>query len=90
MVYTPDHWCFVPELANLSLKEQHRLIRPLVWKQGKYEFDSCSMYDIDYEVVAPSLKLPMNETSSIPTKKCLNGWSFDRTEFIETGVTHAC
>lgn len=88
MVYTPDHWCFVPELANLSMADQHRLIRPLIWKQGNYEFDTCSMYDINYEEVVSTLELPSNNTSDIPTKKCLNGWSFDRTDFTETASTH--
>lgn len=87
MVYTPDHWCHVPELENLSIDLQHRLIRPLKFKHGKEEYESCYMYDIDYVQVSESLELPSNDTDTLPTKKCSNGWAYDRSQFIETAVT---
>lgn len=84
MVFTPEHWCYVPELAHYPAEVQRQLISPYVANKG---FDSCSMYDIDYKVVAETMRLPFNETNLISRKKCSNGWSYDKTYFIETAVT---
>lgn len=86
MVYTPDHWCHVPQLSHLPLNIQHQLIRPLKSVHGSNEYDSCFMYDIDYDRVASTLALP-NETNLLPTKKCSNGWTYDRSVLQETAVT---
>lgn len=84
MVYTPDHWCHVPQLADKPLEIQKELIRPLIIKHNKY--DSCHMYDIDYDQVSKSLRLPDNKTDLL-TKKCDNGWVYDKSDFTETAAT---
>lgn len=82
MVYTPDHWCYVKELAHLSPDIQRDLIRPQTNQHGVINYDSCRMYDVNYEVVSQKLMLPENQT--YPTKECSNGWVFDNSIFIET------
>lgn len=83
MVYTPDHWCHVQELADLPPQVQHRLIRPRISNR----YDSCYMYDIDYKNISKTLELPVNDTNLLPIKKCSNGWVYDEAYFKETAVT---
>ena len=84
---TPDHWCYVQQLSHLSMDEQKHLIRPMVIKQGLSTFDRCNMYDIDYTNVSITLSLPGNDSSLLPTKKCDNGWTYDRSDFLESAPT---
>lgn len=69
MISTPDHWCYVPELANLSRAEQAKLIRPPIIKQGLEDYDSCKVFDIDYATLAASYK----ENTSQPLFQSSNG-----------------
>lgn len=80
MSNTPDHWCYVPEVANsnLSLDIQKKLIRPL------HDL-SCSMYDVNYSQILSYGNLTVD--SSWPTKECTDGWQYDRTEYDATAVT---
>jgi len=87
MMSTPDHWCFVPQLANLSHEQQHHLICPSTIVQGLPSNDSCRMYDIDYDIVANTTSLPINDSSLLKTKQCDNGWVYDKSIFEETATT---
>ena len=80
MTNTPDHWCYVAEIANskLSLDLQKRLIRP------QHDL-SCSMYDVNYTQILQWENLTANH--SWPTKKCNEGWQYDETYYDETAVT---
>lgn len=59
MLSEPDHWCYIPELRNLSDSDQQLLSRPLlnpssldgheVKSEQKILYDSCKYFDIDYE-----------------------------------------
>ncbi|XP_076239590.1 organic cation transporter protein-like isoform X2 [Calliopsis andreniformis] len=68
-----DYWCWVPELANLTVDERLSLAIPI--SQGGYS--SCSMYDINYtEILLSGVHLP---DPSWPTKACQHGWEFNYT-----------
>lgn len=87
MLATPDHWCFVPELSNMSLQEQQQFIRPDTIIQGLPAKDNCLMFDVNYTSVAQTFELPYNDTNLIPTKSCTNGWVYDKSVFLETATT---
>lgn len=80
MTSTPEHWCYVPEVANsnLSIEIQKPLIRPP-------QDVSCSTYDINYTAVLQSRKSMINST--LPTTECRNGWYYDTKDYDETAVT---
>ncbi|KFM70941.1 Organic cation transporter 1, partial [Stegodyphus mimosarum] len=77
---TPEHWCYVPEVAhsNLSLEFQKLLIRPPSDK-------SCSRYDINYSQILESGNWSINP--DWPTTKCDRGWQFDKTNYDATAAT---
>lgn len=80
MSTTPEHWCYVPEVAssNLSLDMQKKLTRPL------HDL-SCSMYDVNYSQILSYGNLTVDP--SWPTKECTQGWQYDTTEYDATAVT---
>ncbi|XP_076673146.1 organic cation transporter protein-like [Andrena cerasifolii] len=68
-----EHWCWVPELANLTVDERLALAIPI----GHDGYSRCSMYDVNYTQIL------LNEShvpeSSWPTKACQHGWEFNYT-----------
>ncbi|KAG7213591.1 hypothetical protein KM043_002845 [Ampulex compressa] len=68
------HWCWVPELANLTVDERISLAIPTSGEG----YSRCSMYDVNY------IELLSNGTRtanpSWPVKKCPNGWEFNFTD----------
>ncbi|CAG2172216.1 unnamed protein product [Oppiella nova] len=87
MLTTPDHWCYVPQLANLSKHVQTQLIRPLTIEQGLPSYDKCHMYDINYDLVNSTTVFPFNNSSDIKTRECDNGWVYDESVFGATATT---
>ncbi|XP_076239477.1 organic cation transporter 1 [Calliopsis andreniformis] len=56
---SPDHWCKVPELENmtdfLTLEERKALSLPFVKKSdGKVKYSRCTMYDVNYTAIVES------------------------------------
>lgn len=56
---SPDHWCKIPELENmthfLTLEERKALSLPFVKKSdGKFKYSRCTMYDVNYTSVVES------------------------------------
>ncbi|KAI4492203.1 hypothetical protein M0802_009893 [Mischocyttarus mexicanus] len=69
-----EHWCWVPELENLTATERKALAIPI----GKEGYSKCTMYDTNYtEILSNGIKVS-NSTWSI--KKCQHGWEFNYTE----------
>lgn len=68
-----EHWCWVPELANLTVDERLALAIPI----SHDGYSRCSMYDVNYTQIL------LNEShvpeSSWPTKACQHGWEFNYT-----------
>ncbi|XP_042897774.1 carcinine transporter isoform X2 [Parasteatoda tepidariorum] len=77
---TPDHWCYVPELAssNLSFETQQYLIRPPSDRK-------CLRYDVDYSYILRTGNITVDQ--NWPTKKCDQGWQYDTTDYDATSVT---
>ncbi|XP_076672740.1 organic cation transporter 1 isoform X2 [Andrena cerasifolii] len=56
---SPEHWCRVPELENLTelmtLEERKALSLPYVAKpDGKLKYSKCTMYDVNYTAIIES------------------------------------
>lgn len=77
----PDgHWCWVPELANLTAEQRKILAIPF----NGQEFDKCRMYDVNFEEL---LKIDiLKPDPSWPVKSCQNGWEYDFTDQPYTSI----
>lgn len=74
---SPDYWCMVPELQNVSISERKKLAIP--WDvNAPFGYSQCHMYQANWTEVLVSGVTP-NETSKIVP--CQYGWEFDTTEF---------
>ncbi|GBN70066.1 Carcinine transporter, partial [Araneus ventricosus] len=79
LVNTPDHWCYVPEVAqsNLTAKDQQLLFN--------HNQSSCFMYDLNYtEWIQSNYSYVPENTSLIP---CNNGWEYSTAHFDETAAS---
>ncbi|XP_017012290.2 solute carrier family 22 member 7 [Drosophila takahashii] len=69
MILMPKHhWCRIPELENLPMKEQLKRGIPI---KNDDQFETCFMYDVPFE----SDKSDNVTRTKIP---CNNGWIYDR------------
>lgn len=81
-----DHWCYIPRLENFSFDTQRYVAVPYLEGSGEEgEYDSCSMYDLDYESLTDEEVLTWNRTEHnfTDTIPC-SSWVFDQSEFIST------
>ncbi|CAL1289266.1 unnamed protein product [Larinioides sclopetarius] len=79
LVNTPDHWCYVPEVAqsNLTSKVQQHLLN--------HNQSSCYMYDLNYtEWIQSNYSYVPDNTPLIP---CNNGWEYSKAHFEETAAS---
>ncbi|CAK1592856.1 unnamed protein product [Parnassius mnemosyne] len=76
MTVVPEqHWCFVPELKNLSVEERRHLSIPLTQNN---QYDKCRVYDVDWKkVLEDGVTQP---DANWPTKKCHKQWEFNFTD----------
>ncbi|CRK95636.1 CLUMA_CG009094, isoform A [Clunio marinus] len=69
-----EHWCFVPELANLPVEQRLALAIP----RDKDGYVKCSMYAVNYtEILQKGI---IKSDSSWPTQRCKYGWEYNFTE----------
>lgn len=82
---TPDHWCAVDTLSNLTVEQRKDLAIPKI--DGK--FSKCTMYQVDYtqELIDDLDDVIATNRSLWPTGPCLNGWEYDSTQYDSTLVT---
>ncbi|XP_046810122.1 carcinine transporter-like [Lucilia cuprina] len=81
LTLTPEqHWCEVPELANLTLNERLELAIPFV--EGSYS--KCYMYNVNFTEQLENGVTKAN--TSWPTVPCSNGWSYNFTEIPYTTI----
>ncbi|XP_035221870.1 beta-alanine transporter-like, partial [Stegodyphus dumicola] len=80
MLSTPDHWCFVSDVAssNLTLHQQKALIRP-------QNNPSCTMHDINYTEYLNSQSLTIVNNSQ--SRPCSNGWQYDTFYYDYTATS---
>ncbi|XP_045770182.1 carcinine transporter-like [Maniola jurtina] len=74
-VVPAEHWCYVPELGNLTVEERRHLSIP---QNELTKYERCLVYDVDWNSVLESGTL-MPE-SEWPTKKCEGKWEFNFTD----------
>ncbi|KAG5868463.1 hypothetical protein JTB14_020640 [Gonioctena quinquepunctata] len=70
----PNHWCWVPELANLTVEERVALAIP----SGSSGLEKCSMYDINFEELLQNGTRKPDPSWKIVS--CKNGWEYNTTE----------
>ncbi|GIY20998.1 organic cation transporter 1 [Caerostris darwini] len=95
MVATPDHRCYVPELASLNLSESE--IRNIaIPKLNDGSFSKCTMYSQNYSALVsefkssgkfPEIKTIGKIISKRPENKCNHGWVYQKEWYEETIVS---
>lgn len=69
MTETPNHWCKIPQISNLTKEELHNVFIPKInntyLKCERYAVNWSDPYEID------------SINSSWPTEACLDGWEFE-------------
>ncbi|XP_066250020.1 organic cation transporter protein [Euwallacea similis] len=69
-----QHWCWVPELANLTAHQRKSLAIPM---DGEV-LNRCRMYDVNYtEILEMGIE---HANPSWKTVHCQHGWEYNRTE----------
>ncbi|XP_052749076.1 carcinine transporter-like [Galleria mellonella] len=87
-VVPSEHWCYVPELGNMTIADRRHLSIPIT--ENGYE--KCFVYDVDWKKV---LKYGITEPDATwPVKKCDNHWEYNFTdvpyETIATQLDWVC
>ncbi|KAJ0182990.1 hypothetical protein K1T71_000966 [Dendrolimus kikuchii] len=77
MTIAPEHhWCWIPELANLTVEERRALAIPP--SSGPYSHERCRMYSFDWNLaLAEGRTTPDDEWPIIP---CTHGWEYNRSD----------
>lgn len=73
---SPNHWCWVPELANLTEMERRDLAIPQDL-EAPYGYSQCKVYVSNWSEVLATGQRP-NDTWL--TESCPFGWEFNKTE----------
>ncbi|CAH0401827.1 unnamed protein product [Chilo suppressalis] len=73
---SPNHWCWIPELQNLSEFERRSLAIPDDLN-SRFGYSHCQAYVANWSEV---LENGLNPNSSWPISSCQNGWEFNKTE----------
>lgn len=71
-----NHWCWIPELANLSEIDRRTLAIPSD-ENARFGYSQCTAYVANWSEVLINGLTP---DESWPTQKCQHGWEFDKTE----------
>ncbi|KAM3955408.1 carcinine transporter [Aphomia sociella] len=73
-VVPTEHWCYVPELENMTVFERRHLSIPMT-DDG---YEKCFVYDVDWTKVLENGNTQPDK--SWPTKKCQDRWEFNFTD----------
>ncbi|CAH0725908.1 unnamed protein product, partial [Brenthis ino] len=84
MTDTPDHWCRVPELQNMSQINRKMLSIPRKPDQNT-TFEKCLRYSVNWTALLNADK-PIEVNESWPVEPCFDGYEYDRTEVISSVV----
>ncbi|XP_045471944.1 carcinine transporter isoform X2 [Harmonia axyridis] len=82
MTDTPPHWCWIPELHNLTIDQRKLLSIP---NENGSKFSKCTQYDLNWTEVLKNEGLTKTEETK-KTIHCQNGWEFDMSEIQSTIV----
>lgn len=83
----PDHWCRVPELANLSVADRKTLAIPPETEDGRERFSRCRQYDVNWTEVLREDNRTLPPDDRRPTLPCVRGWEYDLDEMYDTPVS---
>lgn len=81
MTETPPHWCYVPELQNLSVDMRKALAIP----QTNGSYSSCSRYAVNWAEILENHEL-IQPNVSWPQEKCLQGWEYNTSKIVSSIV----
>ncbi|CAK1545997.1 unnamed protein product [Leptosia nina] len=76
---SPNHWCWVPELENLTQIERRNLVAPP--DSSRFGYSRCETYDIDWNAGREQWN------SSLRRIPCQHGWEFNRSEIPYATIT---
>lgn len=72
---SPNHWCWIPELANLSENDRRTLAIPK--DDSPFGYSRCQVFVANWtDVLTSGIKPDQSWT----TQPCQNGWEFNKTE----------
>lgn len=71
-----DHWCWIPELQNLTEIERKNLAIPLDYN-SRHGYSLCTSYNVNWTEILATGGKPDSTWSTIP---CQNGWEFNKTD----------
>ncbi|XP_050361556.1 carcinine transporter [Nymphalis io] len=79
MTDTPDHWCKVPELQNMT--QINRKILSIPRKEdNNATFERCLRYSVNWTELLKTSKKPIEVNESWPVEPCYDGYEYDKTE----------
>ncbi|CAG9566810.1 unnamed protein product [Danaus chrysippus] len=80
MTDTPDHWCRVPELSNMTVENRKMLSIPRkVDGDNNTVFENCVRYSVNWKsILSNGGTIKVNE--SWPVEPCLDGYEYDTSE----------
>lgn len=82
MTDTPPHWCWIPELHNLTLEQRKMLSIP---NENGTKYSKCYQYDRNWTNIFRNDSIIRNGESK-KTVGCQNGWEYDMSEIQSTIV----
>lgn len=92
LLSTPDHWCKVPGMVNLTF-DQQQLIRPI---DSNGKASNCERFDFDWRQFNGAILEQLNSTNELKILtnnltliNCDIGWNYDTSVYTETAVTEA-
>ncbi|XP_030020976.2 carcinine transporter [Manduca sexta] len=71
-----NHWCWVPELANMTDIERRSFAIPKT-NDSLFGYSQCSMYEANWTELLETGQRPDESWRTIP---CQHGWEFNKTE----------
>ncbi|XP_053604141.1 carcinine transporter-like [Plodia interpunctella] len=73
---SPNHWCWVPELENMTELERRTLAIPLD-SNAHFGYSQCKVYSANWSEVLRTGVRPDESWETIP---CQHGWEFNKSE----------
>ncbi|XP_039764012.1 carcinine transporter-like [Pararge aegeria] len=73
---SPNHWCWIPELHNLTEIERRTLAIPLD-PEARFGYSQCKSYIANWSEILETGQMP---NGSWNIQNCQYGWEFNRSE----------
>lgn len=80
---SPQHWCWIPELQNLTSIQRRDLAIPLD-PNSPYGYSRCEVFEANWTAVLHSGVEVNQSWNKIP---CQHGWEFNKTEFSYSTIS---